>query len=487
MKLQNLAVIFLIIVVPITLILSAYIGTQIDILAKHQGYDTKLMDATHDAVVAFQLNTVNNQYSTNADSLRRDIKAAINTFYTSLTTSMQSSKIDVNPYIPALVFTLYDGYYIYSAYPYQKDGGGKEYQRVLKPYVHYSMRYKTNDDNDDNDVVINYSLDNYIAVYGKIRGTYVARAGYLIDINTLEVEGGKVKRYAPIKEDPGYKLDVTEREHLSQSKSDSTPENWESDSVRKYYQEAYEFSNWINTSGIKDIVRPKNAKRSDLNGYTNFSGDNTSILNISSSNNPEELNSAFNQHKREVMKESIQENLNNAIATYNKHSTAFGANTYFVMPKLTDLDWEKLLTNVNMISFMQGMPVNGKIYNNYAIVTSTKNKQYIDPKSLYFIETNTNTYHRINCPKLGDRIKNGSTRNIVGYKSVDFMMIKDNESRYYYRHKEYADYYCIVNTLDAEISFKDLTNEQRRAYFYALARERYDLNKSTQMLIKRTT
>ena len=57
MKLQSLSVIFVIIIIPVTLILSAYIGSQIDTASLQQSYDTKLMDATHDAVVAFEINT----------------------------------------------------------------------------------------------------------------------------------------------------------------------------------------------------------------------------------------------------------------------------------------------------------------------------------------------------------------------------------------------------------------------------------------------
>ena len=68
MKLQNMTVIFSIIVIPVTLILSAYIGVQIDTAQLQQMYDTKLMDATHDALAAFELNTINNKYSNNADS-----------------------------------------------------------------------------------------------------------------------------------------------------------------------------------------------------------------------------------------------------------------------------------------------------------------------------------------------------------------------------------------------------------------------------------
>ncbi len=57
MKLQNMAVIFAIIIIPITIMLSAYIGIQVDTASLKHSYDTELMDATHDAIVAFELNT----------------------------------------------------------------------------------------------------------------------------------------------------------------------------------------------------------------------------------------------------------------------------------------------------------------------------------------------------------------------------------------------------------------------------------------------
>ena len=117
MKLQSIAVLFAIIIIPITLILSAYIGIQIDTQSLWQSYNTKLLDATHDAVVAFQLNTIDNNYVTNSDSLRRDVKASINTFFSSLATNLRTPAASpeyISQYIPAVVVTLYDGYYIYS-------------------------------------------------------------------------------------------------------------------------------------------------------------------------------------------------------------------------------------------------------------------------------------------------------------------------------------------------------------------------------------
>ena len=59
MKIQYLAVIFVVIMVPISLALSTYIQTQVDTIALQTSYKSKLYDATYDAVTAFQINTVN--------------------------------------------------------------------------------------------------------------------------------------------------------------------------------------------------------------------------------------------------------------------------------------------------------------------------------------------------------------------------------------------------------------------------------------------
>lgn len=485
MKLQNMTIIFIIIVIPITLILSAYIGNQIDTAYLQQQYDTKLMDATHDAIVAFQKNTINNVYSNNADSIRRDVKAAINTFSTSLATSLGMSGSNASyimPYIPALVFTLYDGYYIYSPneYHYEENGQTKTgYEHVLKPYIHYSVRYKTG----LSDIVINYSLDNYITIYGNLEGKgYIARSGYLIDIGKVVRQGDTVTGY---KVTNTYTLPLTEKETISYRDQNGNLIQRETEDARKYYQEGYDFTRWVlNEMYLQDIVRPSNAVRSDGTKYEEFKNNSSSVLLTSSDNDPEQLAALFNQHKREIMKLSIQENLNNSIAVYNKHSPSMGTHANFKMPILTDMDWEKLLTNVNMISFMEGLPVGSKIYNNYTIVTSTQNKQYISPEQLYFMD-NTNTYHKINCTILQQNLNNGST--VVGYKSIDFSQLRNSKDKekYYYKYPGvYACYQCIVNALNEDIDPKTLNEKQLKAYYMALARERYSLDKVTKMLEK---
>ena len=59
MKIQELAIIFIIIIVPISIVLSAYTQFQIQTLNTQALYDTQLTTATFDAIKAFQINTAN--------------------------------------------------------------------------------------------------------------------------------------------------------------------------------------------------------------------------------------------------------------------------------------------------------------------------------------------------------------------------------------------------------------------------------------------
>lgn len=200
MKLQTLAVIFAIIILPISIILGIYIDGQIDTLRLQISYDSKLENATYDALKTFQLNTINNTESDIQNSKTRDIEASVNSFFDSIASNFNMdgyNKDILKEYVPALVYTMYDGYYIYSDYTNkiseqdykipseeEKSEGIEQSTYIkdeklsgLKSYVYYSCRYNK----DDLDIVINYSLDNYITIKG-IKGTTVIDiSGYLID------------------------------------------------------------------------------------------------------------------------------------------------------------------------------------------------------------------------------------------------------------------------------------------------------------------
>ena len=173
MRIQYLTIIFVIIILPIIIITSVYNRMQINTIRLQREYDARLTDATYDAIKAFQINTLSSDFSSNDDSQRRNVEATIETFLTSMSTGLGVGGYKegyVKPYIPAILFTLYDGYYIYSP----TDNNGK-IEHVVKPMISYSQRYVYG----DIDIVINYTLDNYMTIYGKVGTEYVRKAGYL--------------------------------------------------------------------------------------------------------------------------------------------------------------------------------------------------------------------------------------------------------------------------------------------------------------------
>lgn len=558
MKLQHLTIIFVVIIIPITLILSAYIGNQIDTASLQQSYNTKLMDATHDAVVAFELNTANNIYSGNADSMRRDITAAINTFTSTLATNLGMSGNNFEalmPYIPAILITLYDGYYIYSPSEYYKTNvkeNGEEvssdnmktgYKHILKPYIYYSKKYESGKDY----IIVNYTLDNYITVYGKIGETLISRSGYLSTPSTralIDIDNNgenlsetiKYKYQGQLKNEDGTPMvDVDDNPVVGTLVGElkNVPFVYR-DSQKVYYITGAigKKDGWYTLSNLTlnlysdqgmsatdySAIQYRN-KSEDFMKYIKekFQGDGMkkSILDIVEidkkaildpttisngiSNDFENPESLFNQHKREVIRNSIQDNMNNAMAIYNANAGSLGTSSYFSMPKLSETDWEKIVTNVNIVTFMQGLSVGTKTYNNYAIVTSTNNKQYVDPNTIYFVDTrpesdphkddNYHTLEHINADFNAD--------NYIGYKYADFKKVKyeikdqnDNViTNYYYRRQEYACYDCIVSTNkfeDTKTKYEILQNNEslKKKYYTALARERYNLDKPTKIFLQ---
>lgn len=536
MKLQHLTIIFVVIIIPITLILSAYIGNQIDTASLQQSYNTKLMDATHDAVVAFELNTANNIYSGNADSIRRDISAAINTFSNTLATNLgmsSANKESLMPYIPAILITLYDGYYIYSPseYDYIAQNGEHKtgYTHILKPYIYYSKKYEGIVEGDY--IIVNYTLDNYITLYGKIGNTLISRSGYLstkdvrdsIDEGENLKETIKYKYQGQLKNEDGSPMfdadnnpiigtligkldnvpfvyrDSQKVYHITIGKDDGwytlsdLTLNWYSGqgmsttdySAKNYRDKSDDFMKYITEPiegrKISDIVKVDGKKI--LDPTTVYEG---------IANDFENEASLFNQHKREVIRNSIQDNMNNAMAIYNENASSLGTSSYFSMPKLSETDWEKIVTNVNIVTFMQGLAVGTKTYNDYAIVTSTNNKQYIDPDTIYFVEDGY--YHTLEHKA---NISSIDANNITGYKYADFKKVKyevkdlnDNViTNYYYRRKEYACYDCIVstNSIGETKTKQEILNANdalKRKYYTALARERYNLDKPTKIFLQ---
>lgn len=548
MKLQHLAVIFVIIILPITLLLNGYTDSQIKTLRLQLSYDEKLDNATYDALKAFQLNAMNSDTSDLANSKIRDIEASANTFFTSIASNFNMAGYNqdiLKEYVPALVYVMYDGYYIYSPYtntlddrnenilegvnlgsdasilhPNNEDATYKQGEKIsgLKPYIYYSCRYQYN----GNDFVITYALDNYITIQGKINNEWVCDAGYLLD-NITESGGNYSYRGVPINQNE------TLEEYIFNPESKQT-RKYEYVKINgvKYYHDVYGQDRWFSllngevyyqdnftakkTTAAKEYYAKAKKFKEDIIGTYKL-GDLTSAHAVDENGNKtldtalantkvfdfgsmagtsiEDPNSQFNQHRLAVIRHVIERNLSIAISNYNNYSG--GITTDFQMPKLKEDEWEKIINNVSIISFLQGLNIGGKIYNGYSIITNDKNEELVKEDSIYMVTPNDNQYHRPN----DNDLKNQTSSNIYGALNVDFerksiTSKEDGKIRYYIPQQNNG--VLITGCYGSIIGARNITQTDNlyqymqqiatsnralaTAYYTALGRERYSMYKT---------
>lgn len=544
MKLQNLVIIFLLIILPMMLVYTINYNGQMKTLRLQAQYNEALKNATYDAIKAFEENTLSDSLSGNAESKRDNIKAAMNMYIKSLAASSGFSAYnenDIKEYIPAVVFGLYDGFYMYA--PTINNSGS--YEPMLKNFVYYSERIT------GTDIVIRYSLDNYVAVSGTINGTYGTWSGYLLaDVTTqphlteenlyeniiveYEKNNGTVNDSTTTTNKFSYeyylipcnykynndgkkiyrKIGSIKKLNFLSGKAEWVTEgvSFTIDDAKWYTYSDYkliEYSNYVVGEEKDKSVYEYYIEASNFTSWWNDGiAKIDSSLEVKADNDPENPNSAFSIHKKSIMKDTIQNNLNTAIAAYANRQTITGKK--FKMPVIAPEDWEKVYSNVSVITFLQGIDIGYTEYNNYSVQNSTNHNEYPNPNNLYFISgdncDNNGTYHDIRCGDVADALNDHKT--ITGYKSNEFNGIRivtqpiteysldssshvienktifENKTIYYYRHLALACYECINCAYSNEKNIynyiNDTTNNDvKRAYWTALARERYNTPKTT--------
>lgn len=659
MKVDGLGVILAIILLPIILVVTYYIQLQVDTIAKENTYNTKLLNATYDAMSAFEINTANEELSSVADSMRSMILASNNVFLNSLATNLgisNANKEHLQQYIPAVLYTMYDGYYIYAPteveqvaekvkvdesltdmitttqgylsvgdegvthsggndYKYKLGNSGeaegnptykdsnysdygdilykkknmpKDYYKfkpdqeyiftsnradadkkvdyILKSYVQYSARYINNNAAKKIDVTINYTLDNYLNIVGTIGDVFYTKTGYLIkkglvtDVNidgtdlanknedeakdkilgvktnsevtttdaaknpSVKINGVEIKaNWDNIKgalQNLGYDANIrtiseaqTYLEKAYREKQDTNLTNirdleYEIANYKAitYYVSSSIFSNWV-YGNLKDLTygNIKDNAMTDYYGtdYQSTSGANDFYYDFHNgavnarkifddSEDPEKVDSLFNTHKLEVIKNSIKYNLNLSISAYCKMK----GSKDFSLPILLDEEWDKILQNISIVSFMQGFDCGLKIYNNYEIVSSTNNELTVTPSEIYYVKKDefndqNGTFHRIDCPDLGE------TTEYISFKSkeVKYDQIYDaREDKRYYDHRNLACYRCIntnnyseesLFALDAKTYYdkmNSLPNDNKKSAAYiSIAKERQNIYKTNAL------
>lgn len=547
MKIQHLAVIFILIIMPISIVFSAYLDNQITIIRTEELYNSRLQKSTFDSVKAFQLNTINTPLYVPENRVK-NIEAAVSTFFTSLSTSFNyegNASNAMKEYIPAVVLTMYDGYYIYSPFVNVLTNVTTEvdekYQNNtllegLKPYVSYTCQYNYLGKN----YYITYSMENYIIV-DVFNGTnYERHEGYLVnDIDKLEnnytydnitfkendteklneylyfndsdskmyyytvldgtkyyYEGNKDGSTEPGSDDKIFYIDDTGNKHYQLSSYENNKEKFlqyynqifKNSSAYEYYKNAYEFTKWVreNLGGLKagDIIQENisdDKKYEFVDVGKIFEG------------NIQDSDSNFNRHRADVIRSIISTNLQASIAGFSKYSNS---GEEFLMPKISENDWELLENNVCMATFLQGMKIGGKTYNNYSVVPNNFNKEFIDENDIYILK-NDNTYAKAN----DKTISSGTIKTGLDYQpgilKINFEKRKNVEGKYFNpisyldgdKYEPYLGSYTSIAgnsgvvdiyTSDMYKYMRNLSDETvKRAYYTALGRERQSSFKYT--------
>ena len=207
--------------------------------------------------------------------------------------------------------------------------------------------------------------------------------------------------------------------------------------------------------------------------------------------NIENADSNFNQHRKAVIRYVVETNLSTAIAS-------FSSDKQFLMPKISETDWETIENDVCAISFLQGMSLGAKKYNGYSVVANTLTKEYIDENDIYLLTKNSSDqdiYCKVNDKSLGTELTLKQKNNLgyyAGVWKVDFeqrQLIQEattegeeDKNVHYYPHNDYGSYTSIMGSYSRDtIADKDMYKyiaslsdlNVKTAYLMALGRERW--------------
>ena len=485
MKLQNFTVIFVIIVLPIILLVSLYISTGLKTIKYQALYDTGLITATQDAIQAFEINTLKNKYSANAEIKRSAIKASVKMLENGLCNMCNISSYNTNEieeYIPAVLFGMNNGFYLYAP-SYNPET--EKYEHSLKNYVYYSEQLTPATTGSEGGIVIIYHLDSYIEVSGYFDGTYESGEGYLInkDVTEFSLNGRTDARNFEENYNPTSTFTASDYIKYYGTKIDIADEL-----AVNYFVDNYFFSEWFYNKVFSNVT-------------------DCEWLDIASTNDPEDPESAFSKHKKEVIRNKIQNVLNSSITAYSKRT--YGKN--YKMPKLTEEDWEKIYTDVSLTTFFQGKKIGFTEYNGYCVLNSNNHYELINPNLLYFstddnndykINTTSDYYHDIRCSKISDvasiTINQDIGKTIRGWKIGRFQRktitktdetTGDEKEEYIYERNELGCYECINGSVNSGTSVYDYIAVAepsshtgntgiafiKQSYWTSLARERAKL------------
>ena len=365
------------------------------------------------------------------------------------------------------------------------------------------------------------TLTNDLIFYtNQIENAQLLKSGYDTDVtdlqNIIDAVRGKKSDFLPTVVVSSENFTLVKEQVISELNKEISNIQYDLDriSAAVYYAKAKIFTKWINdTFGTNDVgeykLQEKNIKQDfpritkssvsvdnkDIDIF-DFSNSTRGVFDLNGGNSSSgkgkteiSIDSPFYTHKLNVIRNSIQYNLDLAMIAYTTNTTF-----NYAMPIISDSEWDKMVSNPSIVAFMQGFECGFKTYNNYVVVSSYNNEVFVNSNDLYFVNKDnfndeSTEYHKIDCTKLHEQNKDLASKDLLAFASKEIKYDKvynktKSTTYYWYDHKNLACYECINDGNYHKIDVFNSADEYqylRKSFYIAVGKERNNLYKPNAM------
>lgn len=420
MKLQHFAIIFIIIILPFSIIcrnkMSNYGMTLKDQVRLNNVVDAATQDALDMLVELndeFQMMSIDNssdlgksknRFNITQQLAAQSVKSFFQTFAINFNMPYVEGKTEsyFSMYVPAIVIVAYDGFFIYSV---DESGDNFAYQMSPKiPYAYYD---------DATDTIVHFTLGNDIKLFtnnmlyeGSLTCNTWDEADEKYDVFT-GTDGFNTS-------DTGYLLEVIPDLTVDMSVIlqtliyHSNPTDGFIELVPSFLIPPVDVDPTITSVTLTDANSSQIPLLRDYDGKTDLEASN------------------FHRLRRETIVNLISDTLKEEINEHTSYASMFGSTYQFGLPDVARDDWMNSINDVSVMSFIQGMPIGvNAYYDNYALSGS----RIIQTDYYYGGEVSGNKYyHRENCSHISG-FADGSDPDAVD--NIFITRVQAAESGYY--------------------------------------------------------
>lgn len=331
MKLQHFIIIFLIIILPFSIICRAKMADYTLMLRDQVRLNNVIDSATQDALDMlvelndeFQMMYFNERFNINQTLAKESMEAFFHTMAVNFNMPYKKEKTQAyfSMYIPAVLIIGYDGFFVYSV----DEVRDTEYAYQISPKIPYSYFDK------ETGTLVNFTLGNYVTILS----------------NSVMYEGELMCDY---QED----IDELYTEYYTAFGNDNAVLNNIPDLTNNMSLIVNAIDK-ANPGTVPSFLLPDSKSAKDAIPLRRDYGSG------------DELPSDFHAKRREVIISLIKDVLKEEINEHNTYARMYGSVYHFQLPEIANDDWVNSINDISVMSFIQGMPIGTSDYfDNYAL------------------------------------------------------------------------------------------------------------------------